>query len=157
MCVCERERARERGEGGRVFAELITTATTTTMLRSAAVSAATAAVWLLALLGPDLSLAAEDGPEPDFSLCSRCYYRQTPPRGASAGSPLRPSCHTLPGGLALATLSKPDCDTAVYSAFHLGRGGTERGGQKEEELVVRMQLSCLFRVALSFQGGSVNH
>lgn len=63
----------------------------------------------------------------------------------------------LPGGLALATLSKPDCDTAVYSAFHLGRGGTERGGQEEEELVVRMQLSCLFRVALSFQGGSVNH
>lgn len=106
------------------------------MLRSAAVSAATAAVWLLALLGPGLSLAAEDGPQPDFSLCSRCYYRQTPPRGASAGSPLRPSCHTLPGGLALATLSKPDCDTAVYSAFHLSRGGTERGGQEEEELVV---------------------
>lgn len=130
------------------------------MLRSTAVSAATAAVWLLPLLpllGPGLSLAAEDGLQPDFSLCSRCFYRQTPPRGASAGSLLRPSCHTLPGGLAFARLSKPDCDTAVYSAFRLGRGEAERGGPEEEEPVVRMQLSCLFRAALSFEGRSVSH
>lgn len=142
---------------GKVFADLITTATTTIMLRSAAVSAATAAVWVLALLGPGLSLAAEDGLQPDFSLCSRCFYRQTPPQGALAGSLLRPSCHTLPGGLAFARLSKPDCDTAIYSAFHLGRGETERGGQEEKMPVVRMQLSCLFRVALSSEGRSLNH
>lgn len=135
-----------RGKRGRVFADL--TATTTIMLRSAAVSAATAAVWLLALLGPGLSLAAEDGLQPDFSLCSRCFYRQTPPQGALVGSLLQPSCHTLPGGLACARLSKPDCDTAVYSAFRLDHGETERGGQAEEEPAVRMQLLCLFRVAL---------
>lgn len=127
------------------------------MLKSATVSVATAAVWLLASLGLGLSPAAEDGPQPDFSRCSRCFYRQTPPRGASAGSLLRPSCHTLPGGLALATLSKHDCDTAVYSAFRLGGGETERGGQEEEELVVRMQLLCLFGVALSLKGRSVKH
>lgn len=130
------------------------------MLRTTAVSTTTAAVWLLpllALLGAGLSLAAADGLQPDFSLCSRCFYRQTPPRVALAGSLLRPSCHTLPGGLAFARLSKPDCDTAVYSALRLGRGETERGGQEGEEPVVRMQLSCLFRLALSFEGRSVNH
>lgn len=139
-CVwaCVREREKERGG---IFAEL----TTTTMLRTAAVSAATAAVWLLALLGPGLSLAAEDNPEPDFSLCSHCFYRQTPPRGASAGLPLRPSCHTLPGGQAFATLSKPTCDTAVYSAFRVSHEGTDREGQEEGEPVVRMQLSRLLK------------
>lgn len=120
------------------------------MLGSTAVSAATTAVQLLALLG--LSLAAEDGPQPDFSLCSHCFYRQMPPRGALVGSLLRPSCHILPGGLVFARLSKPDCDTAVYSAFRLGRGETERGAQEEEEPLVRMQLLCLFRLALSFKG-----
>lgn len=119
------------------------------MLCSAAVSAAaTAAVWLLAVLSPGLSLPAEDISEPDFSLCSHCFYRQTPPQGASAGPPLRPLCHRLPRGQAFATLSVPTCDTAVYSAFHLGNGWTEREGQEGGELVVRIQLAwllyCLF-------------
>ncbi|XP_035528516.1 uncharacterized protein LOC118336063 [Morone saxatilis] len=101
------------------------------MLCPAAVSAAAAAVWLLAVLGPGLSLPAEDNSEPGFNLCSHCFYRQTPPQGASAGPLLRPLCHRLPGGQAFATLSKPTCDTAVYSAFHVSHGWTEReeGGE----------------------------
>lgn len=110
---------------------------TTTMLRPAAVSAAAAAVSLLAMLGPGLSLPAEDNSEPDFRLCSYCFYRQTPPQGASAGPLLRPLCHRLPGGQAFATLSNPTCDTAVCSAFHLSHGWTERE--------VRMQPSCLLK------------
>lgn len=129
--MCERE-------GG--FAEL-----TTTMLYPAAVSAAAAAVWLLAVLGPCLSLPAEDNSELGFSLCSNCFYRQTPPQGASEGPLLRPLCHRLPGGQEFATLSKPTCDTAVYSAFHLSHGWTERGGEEGEELVVRMHLSCYLK------------
>lgn len=123
---------RERGG----FADL-----TTTMLCPAAVSAAAAAVWLLAVLGPDLCLAAKDNSDPGFNLCSRCFYRQTPPQGASAGPLLRPLCHKLPGGQTFATLSKPTCDTAVYSAFHLGHGSTEREREEGEELVVRTHLS----------------
>lgn len=117
--VCERE-------GG--FAEL-----TTTMLCPAAVSAAAAAVWLLAVLGPGLSLPAEDNSDPGFILCSHCFYRQMPPQGAPAGPPLSPQCHRLPGGQAFATLSKPTCDTAVYSAFHLSHGWTEGGEEAAEE------------------------
>ncbi len=129
--MCERE-------GG--FAEL-----TTTMLCPAAVSAAAVAIWLLAVLGPGLSLPAEDDPESGFSLCSHCFYRQTPPQGASAGPLLHPLCHRLPGGQAFATLSKATCDTAVYSAFRLSHGWTEREGEEGGELVVRTQLSCLLK------------
>lgn len=129
MCVRQRE-------GG--FAEL-----TTTMLCPAAVSAAAAAVWLLAVLGPGLSLPAEDNSEPGFTLCSHCFYRQTPPRGASAGPLLHPRCHRLPGGQAFATLYKPTCDTAVYSAFHLSHGWTEREGQEGEGHVVRKDTSIM--------------
>ena len=134
-CVCQRERERERERGG--FAEL-----TTTMLCPAAVSAA--AIWLLAVLGPGLSLSAEDNAEQGFTLCSDCFYRQTPPRGASAELLLHPLCHTLPGGQAFATLSKPACDTAVYSAFHLRHGWTEE--EEGEELLVRTRLKwyCVF-------------
>ncbi|KAM7383253.1 hypothetical protein PAMP_002923 [Pampus punctatissimus] len=103
------------------------------MLCPAAVSAAAAAVCLLSVLG--LSLPAEDNSEPSFTLCSHCFYRQTPPRGVSAGSLLHPLCHTLPGGQAFATLHKPTCDTAVYSAFHLSHGWTERERQEGEGLV----------------------
>uniref|UniRef100_A0A3Q3RE07 INO80 complex subunit E n=1 Tax=Monopterus albus TaxID=43700 RepID=A0A3Q3RE07_MONAL len=88
-------------------------------------------VWLVAALGPGLSFSAEDNSHPGFNLCSHCFYRQTPPQGASAGESLHPLCHKLPGGQTFATLSKPTCDTAVYSAFHLSHGWTER-----EELVV---------------------
>ncbi|XP_070823454.1 uncharacterized protein [Chaetodon trifascialis] len=109
------------------------------MLCPAAVSAAAAAVWLLAVLGPGLSLPAEDNSEPGFSLCSHCFYRQTPPRGASAGPLLRPLCHRLPGGQAFATLSKPTCDTAVCSAFHLSHGWTEREGEEGGELVTEQE------------------
>lgn len=115
---------------------------TTTMLCPAAVNAAAVAGWLLAVLGLGLSLPAEDNSEPGFSLCSHCFYRQTSPRGASAGPLLRPLCHSLPGGQALATLYSPTCDTAVYSAFHLSHGWTQRGGEEGEELVVRTRLSC---------------
>lgn len=106
------------------------------MLCPAAVSAAAAAaVWLLAVLGPGLSLPAEDNPEPAFSRCSHCFYRRTPPQGASAGPLLRPLCHRLPGGQAFATLSKTTCDTAVYSAFHVSHEWTqgEEGGELETE------------------------
>ncbi|XP_042345271.1 uncharacterized protein LOC121945250 [Plectropomus leopardus] len=103
------------------------------MLCPAAVSAAAAAVWLLAALGPGLSLPAEDNTEAGFSLCSHCFYRQMPPQGASAGPLLRSLCHRLPGGQTFATLSRPTCDTAVYSAFHLRHGWTE--GDEGEELV----------------------
>ncbi|XP_023820220.1 uncharacterized protein LOC105355960 [Oryzias latipes] len=104
------------------------------MLCCAAVSAA---VWLLAVLSLGLSLPAEHSSEPGFNLCSHCFYRQTPPRGASTGPLPRPRCHALPGGRALATLSRPTCDTAVYSAFHLSHGWAEGEGEEgEEELVV---------------------
>lgn len=128
VCVCNREREREGG-----FAEL-----TTTMLCPAAVSAAAAAVWLLAALGPGLALPAEDNPESDVTLCSHCFHRQTPPQGASAGPPLRLLCHRLPRGQVFATLTKPTCDTAVCSAFHLRHGWTE--GEEGEERVVRTHL-----------------
>lgn len=129
--MCERE--------GRL-AELIT------MLSPAALSAAAAAaaVWLMALLGPGLSLPAEHDSESAFTLCSDCFYRQTPPRGASAEPLLHQQCHRLPGGRAFATLSRPTCDTTVWSAFHLSQGWT--GGEEEQggESVVRISLShCL--------------
>ncbi|XP_008293812.1 uncharacterized protein LOC103367534 [Stegastes partitus] len=109
------------------------------MLSPATVSAAAAAVWLLAMLGPGLSLPAEDNSEPNFTLCSDCFYRQTPPQGASAGSLLRPMCHRLSGGQAFATLSRPTCDMAVYSAFHLSHGWTEWEGEEGEELVTEKE------------------
>lgn len=105
------------------------------MLYPAAVSAAAAAVWLLAVLGLGLSLPAEHSSESDFTLCSDCFYRQTPPQGASAGPLLHPLCHRLPGGQAFATLSRPTCDTAVYSAFHLSHGGTQREEEEGEDLL----------------------
>uniref|UniRef100_A0A3Q4N4Y0 Uncharacterized LOC102775577 n=1 Tax=Neolamprologus brichardi TaxID=32507 RepID=A0A3Q4N4Y0_NEOBR len=74
-----------------------------------------------------------DNSEADFTLCSNCFYRQTPPRGSSAGPLLRPRCHRLPGGQTFATLSRPTCDTAVYSAFHLLQGWTEREGEEGRE------------------------
>ncbi|KAK5861822.1 hypothetical protein PBY51_017267 [Eleginops maclovinus] len=94
------------------------------MLCPAAVSAAAVCV-LLALLGPGLSLADEDSSE--LSLCSGCFYRRTPPQGESAE--LHSLCHSLPGGQTFASLSKPTCDTAVYTAFHLSSAGTEEGGE----------------------------
>ncbi|XP_070767913.1 uncharacterized protein [Enoplosus armatus] len=118
------------------------------MLCPAAVSAAAAAVWLLAVLGPGLSLPAEDNSEPGFSLCSHCFYKQMPPRGASEGPLLRPLCHGLPGGLAFATLSKPTCDTAVYSAFHLSHGWTQREGEEGGELVTEEEEGDNIKVAV---------
>uniref|UniRef100_A0A672HJ50 INO80 complex subunit E n=1 Tax=Salarias fasciatus TaxID=181472 RepID=A0A672HJ50_SALFA len=118
------------------------------MLCPAAVSAAAAAVWLLAALGPGLSpaAAAEDDSEPGFTPCSRCFYRQTPPRGASAAPWLRPLCHRLPGGRAFATLSRPTCDTAVYSAYRLGRGWTEEEeGEDGEGGDVKAAVPALLR------------
>ncbi|CAG6014992.1 unnamed protein product [Menidia menidia] len=102
---------------------------------ASAAAAAAAAVWLLAVLGPGLSLPAELDSEPGFSLCSDCFYRHTPPQAASAGPPLRPRCHRLPGGQAFATLARPNCDTAVYSAFHLSHGWREREEEEGEEYV----------------------
>uniref|UniRef100_A0A8D3AC04 INO80 complex subunit E n=1 Tax=Scophthalmus maximus TaxID=52904 RepID=A0A8D3AC04_SCOMX len=109
-----------------------------------------ASVWLLAVLGPGLSLSAEDNSEHGFTLCSDCFYRQTPPRGASAGPLLRPLCHRLHGGQAFATLSKPTCDTAVYSAFHLTHGWTEGEGEggellTEEEDNIKVAAPSLLR------------
>ncbi|XP_039973482.1 uncharacterized protein LOC120784086 [Xiphias gladius] len=124
------------------------------MLCPAAVSAAAAAsVWLLAVLGPGLSLPAEDNSEPDFSLCSHCFYRQTPPQGASAGPLLRPLCHRLPRGQAFATVSKPTCDTAVYSAFHLNHGWTKREGEEEEESGTEEENNIEVTVPALLRGG----
>ncbi|XP_040900159.1 uncharacterized protein LOC121185796 [Toxotes jaculatrix] len=121
------------------------------MLCPAAVSAAAAAVWLLAVLGPGLSLPAEDNSEPGFTHCSHCFYRQTPPQGDSAGSLLRPLCHRLPRGREFATLSKPTCDTAVYSAFHLSHGWTEE--EEGEELVTEVEDNIKVAVPSLLGGG----
>ncbi|XP_067093458.1 endonuclease domain-containing 1 protein [Osmerus mordax] len=78
-------------------------------------------------LVPVLTHSAEK--DPGFSLCSHCFYRQTPPLGFSEGG-LSSLCHRLPGGQELAMLYSPTCDTAVYSAFRHSRGREER---EEEE------------------------
>ncbi|XP_044064910.1 uncharacterized protein LOC122882036 [Siniperca chuatsi] len=130
------------------------------MLCPAAVSAAAAAVWLLAVLGPGLSLPADDKSEPGFSLCSHCFYKQTPPQGASEGPLLRPLCHRLPGGQAFATLSKSTCDTAVYYAFHLSNGWTEREGEEGKELKTEEEGDNNIKVAvpaLLRGGGDPSH
>ncbi|XP_019948552.2 uncharacterized protein [Paralichthys olivaceus] len=119
------------------------------MLCPAAVSAA--AVWLLAVLGPGLSLSAEDNAEQGFTLCSDCFYRQTPPLGASAGPLLHPVCHRLPRGQAFATLSKPACDTAVYSAFHLRHGWTEE--EEGEELLSEEENNIKAAAPILLRGG----
>ncbi|XP_053287880.1 uncharacterized protein LOC128448979 [Pleuronectes platessa] len=120
------------------------------MLCPAAVSAA--AVWLLlAVLGPGLSLPAEENAEQGFTRCSDCFYRQTPPRGASAGPLLHPLCHTLPGRQAFATLSKPACDTAVYSAFHLRHGWTEE--EEGEELLSEEENNIKAAAPILLRGG----
>uniref|UniRef100_A0A669EST0 INO80 complex subunit E n=1 Tax=Oreochromis niloticus TaxID=8128 RepID=A0A669EST0_ORENI len=118
--------------------------------------AAAAAVCLLAVLGLGLSLPAEDNSEADFTLCSNCFYRQTPPQGSSAGPLLRPRCHRLPGGQAFATLSRPTCDTAVYSAFHLGQGWTEREGEegREPKQEIEMFLLLLLAAPALLRGGA---
>ncbi|XP_054639032.1 uncharacterized protein LOC129185692 [Dunckerocampus dactyliophorus] len=119
----------------------------------------TAAVWVLALLGPvqgwGLSPAAEDNTEEaDFSLCSHSFYKQTPPKDGSAGQiPLRPLCHRLPGGHDFATLHRPDCDTAVGSALRLSHGWTETSRQEGEELVA-VEENGVFIPAL-LRGGKV--
>lgn len=123
------------------------------MLCPAAVSAAAAAVCLLAVLGLGLSLPAEDNSEADFTLCSNCFYRQTPPRGSSAGPLLRPRCHRLPGGQAFATLSRPTCDTAVYSAFHLRQGWTEREGEEGREPVTEQEEDIKVAAPALLRGG----
>uniref|UniRef100_A0A3Q1HYA9 Uncharacterized LOC110972529 n=1 Tax=Acanthochromis polyacanthus TaxID=80966 RepID=A0A3Q1HYA9_9TELE len=113
-------------------------------------------VWLLAMLGPGLSLPAEDNSEPDFSLCSDCFYRQKPPQGASAGSLLRPVCHRLSGGQAFATLSRPACDIAVYSAFHLSHGWAEGEGEEGEELTEKEE-DFIKVPSLLRRGGDPSH
>ncbi|XP_034030333.1 uncharacterized protein LOC117514141 [Thalassophryne amazonica] len=89
---------------------------------------AAAALCLLAALGSGLCLSQED-----FALCSHCFYRQTPPQGTSEG--LRPFCYTLPRGQVFATLYKSTCDGAVYSAFLLSHGWTERLGEEVDQPV----------------------
>uniref|UniRef100_A0A3Q0S6W0 INO80 complex subunit E n=1 Tax=Amphilophus citrinellus TaxID=61819 RepID=A0A3Q0S6W0_AMPCI len=94
-----------------------------------------------------LLLTISDNSQADFTLCSNCFYRQMPPRGSSAGPLLRPRCHRLPGGQAFATLSRPTCDTAVYSAFHLGQGWAEKEGKerKEPEDDIKVAVPALLR------------
>ncbi|XP_047217244.1 uncharacterized protein LOC124865828 [Girardinichthys multiradiatus] len=125
------------------------------MLSPAALSAAAAAaVWLLALLGPGLSLPAEHDSEAGFTLCDDCFYRQTPPRGASAELPLHHHCHRLPGGQALATLSRPTCDTAVCSAFHLSHGWTGKEKEQRGETVTEVGDSVKVAVPALLRGGA---
>ncbi|KAF7227015.1 uncharacterized protein si:ch73-54f23.2 isoform X1 [Nothobranchius furzeri] len=120
------------------------------MLGPAAVSAA---VWLLAALGPGLSQPDEHSPSQGFSLCRDCFYRQTPPRGGPAGLQLRPRCHRLPGGQAFATVSTPTCDTAVYTAFRLSRGWTGMG----EEIVTEEEVDGIKIPALLRGAGAPSH
>ncbi|KAK5621168.1 hypothetical protein CRENBAI_012616 [Crenichthys baileyi] len=127
----------------------------TNMLSPAAFNAAAAAaVWLLALLGLGLSLPAEHYSEPGFTLCDDCFYRQTPPRGASAELPLHRHCHRLPGGQALATLSRLTCDTAVCSAFHLSHGWTGKEKEQRGETVTEVGDSVKVAVPALLRGGA---
>ncbi|KAM8870238.1 uncharacterized protein AB9W97_017169 [Spinachia spinachia] len=107
------------------------------MLRPAGLSSA---VWLLAVLGPGLSLPAEDN-----RPCTHCFYRQTPPQGASAGL----LCHSLPGGPMYATMLRATCDTPVFSAFHLSHGWAERKGEglvtNNEEKSIKSPVPALLR------------
>lgn len=115
------------------------------MLRPAAVTAA--AVWLLALLCTGLT-PAEGASETDFTLCSHNFYRQSPPQGSS-DRPLRPLCHTKPGGQTFATLYQPACDSALYSAFLLSyefsASTTEDGPVSEEEESVTVVVPALLK------------
>lgn len=99
------------------------------MLRPAAVTAA--AVWLLLSTG----LASSD-----FTLCSHCFYRQSPPEGSS-DRPLQPLCLTR-SGQTFATLYQPDCSSPVYTAFILRNEPPEntdedvpQSGSEEKESV----------------------
>lgn len=103
------------------------------MLRPAAVTAA--AVWLLALLFSGRA-PAEAASETDFTLCSHSFYRQSPPQG-SADRPLRPLCHTRPGGHSFATLYQPACGSAVYSAFLLDNEVAAGADEDEPEPVTK--------------------
>ena len=94
-------------------------------------NAAAVTACFLAVLGPGLSLPAED--------CDHCFYRQTPPRGPSPDA-LPQLCHGAPGGQAFATLHSPACDTAVLSAFRVGHVGTVSEGG---ETVVRKRFFVL--------------
>ncbi|KAJ0066306.1 hypothetical protein NL108_010938 [Boleophthalmus pectinirostris] len=101
----------------------------------AAVSAG--ALLLLAVLGSGLSPAQAS----DFTQCSHSFYKQSPPGGSNDG-PLKPLCHSRPGGQSFATLYQPTCGSPVYSAFHLTNGlaasTTEEGAEPvttEEESV----------------------
>uniref|UniRef100_A0A1A7WID3 INO80 complex subunit E n=1 Tax=Iconisemion striatum TaxID=60296 RepID=A0A1A7WID3_9TELE len=116
-------------------------------------AAVTAAVWLLAALGLGLSQPDEHRPDQSFSLCSDCFYQHTPPRGASAGLQLRPRCHRLPGGRAFATVSTSTCDMAVYTAFHLSHGWTE----KREEIVTEEEGDSIKVPALLRGSGAPSH
>uniref|UniRef100_A0A8C5HEJ5 Uncharacterized LOC114478050 n=1 Tax=Gouania willdenowi TaxID=441366 RepID=A0A8C5HEJ5_GOUWI len=122
------------------------------MRPAAAVSAAAAALWLLALLGPGLSCPDEDGSEGDLQTCSCCFYRQTPPQGASTGPSLSSLCHRLPGGRTFASLTRQACDTAVYSAFHISHGWMEREGEEIPEEPVhnsKVAIPALLRLGSS--------
>ncbi|XP_049587559.1 uncharacterized protein si:ch73-54f23.2 [Syngnathus scovelli] len=88
-----------------------------------------AAVWLMALLGP----AQGWGPSPDDNAaaelpCVLCFRGQTLPR--HQGWTASPRCHKTPGGHNFATLYGLDCDTAIALALRLSIGWS----QEAEEL-----------------------
>ncbi|XP_062395504.1 uncharacterized protein LOC134083268 [Sardina pilchardus] len=101
-----------------------------------------AASLLAALLLSGLCARARCQPEtdPDFSLCRRSFYRETPPQGAgeaaSGAGELLQRCHTLPGGRRFASLHHPTCGASVYSAFCLSQdnnwGGPAADAQAED-------------------------
>ncbi|XP_056457292.1 uncharacterized protein LOC130391271 [Gadus chalcogrammus] len=110
--------------------------------QGALMNAAAVTACILAVLGPGLSLPAED--------CSHCFYRQTPPRGPSSEA-LQQLCHGAPGGQAFAALRSPTCDTAVLSAFRVGHVGTVREG--EEAVSEIPDLDVLTPALLQGDGG----
>ncbi|XP_057690950.1 uncharacterized protein LOC130915158 [Corythoichthys intestinalis] len=97
----------------------------------------TAAVWLMALLGPPvqgwwgLSPAADD----DASQlgCGSSFFTQTFPQGE--GSALKVWCHGKHSGPKFATLHRPDCHTAVALAIRLGPGWLLGQEFQEEEIL----------------------
>ncbi|KAG5271778.1 hypothetical protein AALO_G00183900 [Alosa alosa] len=81
-----------------------------------------AALLLLGLLSGRARSQAET--DPDFSLCRRSFYQETPPRGAAQaadGAELVQRCHSLPGGRSFASLYNSTCGASVYSAFCLSQ------------------------------------
>ncbi|XP_031432225.1 endonuclease domain-containing 1 protein [Clupea harengus] len=93
------------------------------------VAASLLAGLLLGLSAPARSQAETD---PEFSLCRRSFYRETPPQGP-AGAGLIQSCHSLPGARHFASLYNSTCGASIYSAFCLSQESNWGEQQSERQ------------------------